>query len=191
MTTPRALQAMAGEMFDMARETVDHATRTVDLLRSTPEKFFVLADIATKAKSKKPVIVSPIALKAVRWFDAIFEWERSINGLPPAQRLAVRAKQIAPPCPGLRSLDAHRARQAFAPCGVAKAMDYMLKRWTAFTCFLADGRICLSNNAAERALRCIALGRKAWLFAGSKRGGERAASCIPVPPRQLSRQPEA
>jgi hypothetical protein len=58
---------------------------------------------------------------------------------------------------------------------VAKAMDYMLKRWPAFTRFLDDGRICLSNNAAERALRGIALGRKAWLFAGSERGGERAA----------------
>ncbi len=52
----------------------------------------------------------------------------------------------------------------------------MLKRWTAFTRFLDDGRICLSNNAAERALRGIALGRKSWLFAGSDRGGERAAA---------------
>ncbi len=51
----------------------------------------------------------------------------------------------------------------------------MLKRWPAFTRFLEDGRICLSNNAAERALRGVALGRKAWLFAGSDRGGERAA----------------
>lgn len=59
---------------------------------------------------------------------------------------------------------------------VAKAMDYMLKRWEAFTRFLDDGRICLTNNAAERALRGIALGRKAWLFAGSDRGGERAAA---------------
>ena len=58
---------------------------------------------------------------------------------------------------------------------VAKAMDYMLKRWAAFARFLDDGRICLSNNAAERALRGIALGRKAWLFAGSDRGGDRAA----------------
>src|SRR5438105_13931394 len=58
---------------------------------------------------------------------------------------------------------------------VAKAMDYMLRRIDAFTRFLEDGRICLSNNAAERALRGIALGRKAWLFAGSDRGGERAA----------------
>ena len=59
---------------------------------------------------------------------------------------------------------------------VAKAIDYMLKRWPSFRRFLDDGRICLTNNAAERALRGIALGRKAWLFAGSDRGGERAAA---------------
>ena len=58
---------------------------------------------------------------------------------------------------------------------VARAIDYLLKRWTAFTRFLNDGRICLSNNAAERALRGIALGRKSWLFCGSDRGGQRAA----------------
>jgi hypothetical protein len=59
---------------------------------------------------------------------------------------------------------------------LAKAMDYMLKRWAAFTRFLEDGRICLSNNVAERALRGIALERKSWLFAGSDRGGKRAAA---------------
>ncbi len=58
---------------------------------------------------------------------------------------------------------------------VARAMDYMLKRWPAFTRFLDDGRICLTNNAAERALRGVALGRKSWLFVGSDRGGVRAA----------------
>ena len=61
---------------------------------------------------------------------------------------------------------------------LAKALDYALKRWEAFTRFLDDGRICLSNNAAERALRGIALGRKGWLFAGSDRGGKRAAIMI-------------
>jgi transposase len=54
-------------------------------------------------------------------------------------------------------------------------MDYMLKDWPAFNAFLNNGRICLTNNAAERALRGIALGRKSWLFAGSDRGSERAA----------------
>jgi transposase len=138
-------------------------------------KFFVLADIATKARSKKPPIVSPIAAEAVRRFDAIFERERSINGLLPAQRLDLRAKEIAPLVQNIEAwMRAERAKLSHHT-EVAKAMDYMLKRWLAFTRFLDDGRICLSNNAAERALRGIALGRKAWLFAGSERGGERAA----------------
>jgi len=59
---------------------------------------------------------------------------------------------------------------------LAKAINYILKRWPAFTLFLDDGRVCLSNNAAERGLRGIALGRKSWLFCGSDRGGERAAA---------------
>jgi hypothetical protein len=134
-------------------------------------KFFVLADIVTQVRSKKPVIVSPIALEAVRRFDVIFEWERSINGLPPAQRLAVRAPIVEAFEVWMRAERAKLSRHA----EVAKAMDYMLKRWPTFTRFLADGRICLSNNAAERALRGIALGRQAWFFAGSERGGERAA----------------
>ena len=59
---------------------------------------------------------------------------------------------------------------------VAKAMDYMLKRWDGFARFLDDGRICTTNNAAERALRPLCLGRRSWLFAGSDRGGRRAAA---------------
>jgi len=58
---------------------------------------------------------------------------------------------------------------------LAKAINYMLRRWDAFTRFLGDGRVCITNNAAERALRGIALGRKSWLFCGSDRGGQRAA----------------
>ena len=62
----------------------------------------------------------------------------------------------------------------------AKAMDYMLRRWPGFSRFLEDGRICLTNNAAERALRPVALGRKSWLFAGSDEGGKRAAIILTV-----------
>ena len=58
---------------------------------------------------------------------------------------------------------------------VAKPIDYMLRRWERFARFVEDGRICLTNNAAERALRGFALGRKSWLFAGSERGADRAA----------------
>ena len=119
---------------------------------------------------------APLAAEAVRRIDAIFDAERAINGLPAEQRLAVRQTCVAPLVTELeswmRTVWARMSRHA----EVARAMDYMLKRWDTFSRFLSDGRICLTNNAAERALRGVALGRKAWLFAGSDRGGERAAS---------------
>jgi transposase len=143
-------------------------------------KFFVLADIAAAAKrraksGKHGAIISPLAFEAVKRIDALFDIEREINGTSAGERLAVRAERSAPLLADLEAwMREERARLSrHAP--VAKAMDYMLKRWPGFTRFLEDGRICLTNNAAERALRGIALGRKSWLFAGSDRGGERAA----------------
>ena len=119
---------------------------------------------------------APLAAEAVRRIDAIFDIERNINGLPAEQRLALRQTQVAPLVAGLETwMRAARGKMS-RHAEVAKAMDYMLKRWDTFSRLLDDGRICLSNNAAERALRGIALGRKAWLFAGSDRGGDRAAA---------------
>ncbi len=138
-------------------------------------KFFVLADIASKARNNKPAIVSPLALDAVKRIDAIFAHERAINGQPAEQRRAWRQEHVAPLVTELEAwMRAERAKLS-RHADPAKAMDYMLKRWEAFTRFLDDGRICISNNCAERQLRGVALGRKAWLFAGSERGGERAA----------------
>lgn len=129
-------------------------------------KLFVLADLAK----------APLAIDAVRRIDAIFDVEREINGLAAAQRHSIRQVRVAPLVTSLEQwMRGERARLS-RHADVAKAMDYMLKRWNAFTRFLDDGRICLTNNAAERGLRGIALGRKAWLFAGSDRGGERAAA---------------
>ena len=128
-------------------------------------KFFVLADVAK----------APIALEAVRRIDLIFDVERDINGLEPVQRHAARQERVVPLVAELETwMRAERARLS-RHNDVSRAMDYMLKRWPAFIRFLDDGRICLTNNAAERALRGIALGRKSWLFAGSDRGGIRAA----------------
>ncbi len=116
-----------------------------------------------------------MALAVVQRIDALFEIERGINGRSPAERLAARQQLSAPLVTELESwMRAERAKLS-RHNDVAKAMDYMLNRWPAFARFLTDGRICLTNNAAERALRPLALGRKSWLFAGSDRGGERAA----------------
>jgi transposase len=139
-------------------------------------KFFVLADIAATAKrGKEATPISPLALEAVRRIDRLFDIERAINGRNANERLAARRELSAPLVADLETwMRTERARLS-RHNAVAKAIDYMLKRWDGFTRFLSDGRVCLTNNAAERALRGIALGRKAWLFAGSDRGGQRAA----------------
>jgi hypothetical protein len=111
----------------------------------------------------------------VKRIDALFDLERAITGQSPERRLAARREHSAPLVTELEAwMRTERARLS-RHNPVAKAMDYMLQRWESFTVFLRDGRVCLTNNAAERALRGIALGRKAWLFAGSDRGGQRAA----------------
>jgi transposase len=119
---------------------------------------------------------APLAIEAVRRIDAIFDAERPINGLRAAQRLAIRQQHIAPLVTELKTWMRENRTKLSRHNPVAKAMDYMLTRWETFTQFLGDGRICLTNNAAERALRGVALGRKSWLFAGSDRGGDRAAA---------------
>jgi transposase len=137
-------------------------------------KFFELADVAARARGKLSVL-APLAVEAVKRIDAIFDIEREINGRSIAERLAARRERVAPLVADLEAwMQAHRGKLS-RHSDVGKAMDYMLKRWDTFSRFLQDGRICLTNNAAERALRGIALGRKSWLFAGSDRGGERAA----------------
>ena len=142
-------------------------------------KFFVLADIAgsarRKAQGEASTVLSPLCLAAVQRIDALFAIERDINGRSAEERRATRQEVSTTLVTEMHGwLTEQRAKLARGN-DVAKAMDYLLKRWAAFTRFLDDGRICLSNNAAERALRGIALGRKAWLFAGSDRGGHRAA----------------
>jgi hypothetical protein len=138
-------------------------------------KFFELADVASKARNKSTAALSPMAMAAVQKIDAIFAVERSINGMSADARLAARRTDVALLVEELLAWMRNERARLSRHNEIAKAMDYMLKRIDAFTQFLNDGRICLSNNAAERALRGIALGRKAWLFAGSDRGGERAA----------------
>jgi len=142
--------------------------------------FFQMADLAAsarrRAQGKTPAVISPLALEAVRRIDALFDIERSINGQSAERRRQVRQELSAPLVADLEDWLREERPKLSRGNDLAKAMDYLLKRWPAFTRFLDDGRICLSNNAAERALRGIALGRKSWLFAGSDRGGQRAAA---------------
>ncbi|CCF21825.1 putative transposase IS66 family [Pseudorhizobium banfieldiae] len=139
-------------------------------------KFFVLADLATNAKrGSKAAPISPVALEAVKRIDALFDFEREINGLAAQQRLEHRRRESQPLLEELHDWLQTERTKLSRSSPVAEAIEYMLKRWDGFTSFLDDGRVCLTNNAAERALRGFALGRKSWLFAGSDRGADRAA----------------
>ncbi|GAA0313510.1 IS66 family transposase [Rhodovulum strictum] len=142
-------------------------------------KFFELADVEGNIrKGKSPKDISPIAFEAVKRIDALFEIERNIKGLGPTARLEARQRLSMPLVEDLeRWLRGERAKLS-KHAKVAKAIDYLMSpaHWPGFTRFLEDGRVCLTNNAAERSLRGVALGRKSWLFAGSERGGQRAAA---------------
>jgi transposase len=142
--------------------------------------FFAMADIEEnarrKAAGKKEIPLSPIAIEVVRRIDALFEIERSINGKSAGERLEVRQTLSRPLVEDLQVYMREQLAKLSRGHDLAKAFNYILKRWASFTLFLEDGRVCLSNNAAERGLRGIALGRKSWLFCGSDRGGRRAAA---------------
>jgi transposase len=142
--------------------------------------FFAMADLEENARrraaGKKAIALSPTAIEVVRRIDALFDIERAINGKSAEERRAVRQELSKPLVEELWVYIREQRAKLSRGHDLAKAIDYILKRWAAFTLFLDDGRVCLSNNAAERALRGIALGRKSWMFCGSDRGGRRAAA---------------
>jgi transposase len=119
---------------------------------------------------------APIAAEAVRRIDELCAIERAINSKPAEERLSVRKERARPLVIELEAWLRVQNQRVSRKSEIGKAIAYALNHWQALIRFLDDGRICLSNNAAERALRGIAVGRRNWTFAGSDRGGERAAA---------------
>src|SRR5690606_18181014 len=128
-----------------------------------------------KARRQGAQAIYPIALEAAQRIDALFEIQRGLNRLPAAERLVCRQQRSAPLVTAPHAWQTEHLSKLPPNHDLAHAINYVLRRWDAFTRFLGDGRICITNSAAERALRGIALGRKSWLFCGSDRGGQRAA----------------
>ncbi len=119
---------------------------------------------------------SPLAREALDRIATLYRIEDTIRGRPPDQRLRARKEHAAPLMAELRDwLDATRSRIS-GRSNLAGAIRYASSRWAALTLILRDGRACIDNSAAERAMRPIAVGRRNWTFAGSDAGGERAAA---------------
>jgi transposase len=119
---------------------------------------------------------APIAIAAVERIDAVFAIEREINGLTPHERLRVRNECSRPLVVALETWLREQRAKVSGQSKIGQAIAYSLTRWVPLTRFLDDGRICVSNNAAEREIRPVAMGRKNWTFAGSDEGGYRAAA---------------
>jgi len=106
----------------------------------------------------------------------LFAIERDLNGLSPDERKRARQERSRPLAEALGSWLREQYARLSPNSQIAKAIAYSLNGWDALVRFLDVGRLCLSNNAAERALRGIAVGRRNWTFAGSDEGGRRAAA---------------
>ena len=119
---------------------------------------------------------SPIGAEALDRIGALYAIEAEIRGRPPNERAAARQARAGPLLESLREWLRSMLTRVSKKSELAKAIGYVLTRWTALTRYCTDGRIEIDNNAAERALRMVALGRKNYLFCGSDAGGERAAA---------------
>jgi transposase len=119
---------------------------------------------------------SPVAAEALQRIGQLYEIEAEIRGRPPNERAQIRQARAGPLLEGLRAWLKHTLARVSKKSELAKAIGYVLTRWVALTRYCTDGRIEVDNNAAERALRAVALGRKNYLFCGSDAGGERAAA---------------
>jgi len=119
---------------------------------------------------------SPVAAEALERISALYAIEAEIRARPPNERAMIRQARAGPLLESLREWLRQILGRVSKKSELAKAVSYILTRWTAFTRYRDDGRLEIDNNAAERSLRAVALGRKNYLFCGSDTGGERAAA---------------
>jgi transposase len=121
---------------------------------------------------------SPIAHEALQRIGKLYDIEREITGRPLDERLKARHSRSAPLAAAFKTWLEQQLPRISGKSDLAKAIRYGLSRWHAFTLFLTDGTVAIDNNAAERAIRPLTIGRRNWLFAGSHAGGENLADIL-------------
>jgi transposase len=152
----------------------------------TPMGQAALTEVACWAHARRKIYevlaatASPAAHRLLEMIGILFAIEESIKGRPSAERAATRQELAVPLLADLKAMLESTLSRISGKSSLAQAIRYALPRWTALTRYTTDGRLEISNNAAERAIRPLALGRKNWLFAGSDTGGERAATIYTI-----------
>lgn len=160
------LQADGYAGFDRLYESKDERIREAACWAHVRRKFYEIYESNG----------SPVAAEALARIGKLYEIEAAIRGRPPDERCTVRSARAGPELEGIKAWFEATLAQVSAKSALAIAIRYALTRWTALVRYRDDGHIEIDNNAAERALRAVALGRKNYLFAGSDAGGERAAA---------------
>ena len=138
------------------------------------------AHFRRKTVDQHKSMATPLTTDILARIAALYAIEADVRGQPPDVRRAARQERTKPLIETLRKVLDDALRHLSPKSDMAKAIAYGTKRWGALTRFLNDGRLEIDNNIAERAMRSIAIGRRNWLFAGSKIGGERAAAIYSV-----------
>lgn len=156
---------MEAEMLRIKRDSGQWALSRARHKAHARRKFFDLYEATA----------SPIAKEALDRIATLYAIESEIRGKPPDERRTARQTRAGPLLDDLHTWLLTTARKLSKKSDAAGAIRYTLSRWDALSRYRDDGRAEIDNNAAERALRCIALGRKNHLFAGADTGGERAA----------------
>jgi transposase len=139
------------------------------------QEAFCWAHVRRKFYDLEQAHASPLAAAALQRIGQLYAIESEIRGRSPDERKQVRQARARPVLDALQVWLEDNDSKLSRKSDTAKAIQYALRRWKALTCYGDDGALEIDNNAAERALRAIALGRKNYLFAGSDAGGERAA----------------
>lgn len=153
-----------------------------ELYATGPGRAAALTEVACWAHARRnfhdvhAATGSPLALEAMTRIGRLFEIERLIHGQPPEERRMARQELARPVMADLAVFLDRSLAEISGKSDLARAIRYARSRWTPLTRYLDDGRLEISNNAAERAIRPLKLGAKNWLFAGSDAGGERAAA---------------
>ena len=123
---------------------------------------------------------SEIAKEALDRIGQLYDIERDIKGLTADERYAVRKRKTKPKVEAFHAWAEAQLTRIPGKSDLAKAFRYGISRWSSFTLFLEDGRVAIDNNAAERGMRPIGVGRRNWLFAGSDTGGETLARAMTI-----------
>jgi transposase len=145
-----------------------------------------LTEVACWAHARRPIFEiyentgAPLAKEALERMSPLFEIETRINGKPPSERLAIRQAEAVPLLAELKTFLDSALAQISGASTLAKAIRYATSRWPALTRYTTDGRLEMTNNAAERVIRPVAVARKNFLFVGSDSGGDRAAAMFTV-----------